>query len=582
MSTKPPTYLRALALLAHERGKALGVALAGVAVAVVQLAEPILFGRAIDALTRGHGAFTIVLWWAGLGLIGIWLGVLVSVLADRLAHRGQSTVLRDAFEHVIAMPASHHAQRGSGAVLRTLVAGTDALFWIWLPMLREQLPALFGVLFLVPAGLAIDVRMSVILIVLALAYTVSNVFVLRKTASGQRAIENRQNEVSGRLSDVISNVTIVQSFTRLSAELNAMRDLLGGLLSARYPVLTWWGVLTVLQRSAATLTMLSVLAVGALLVERGELTVGEIVSFSGFATLLIGKLDQISSFALRTNQALPAIRTLFDLLDVRSRIVDREHALELPRPVGAVRYESVGFRYPGDAGTRDQGVFDLSFEVLPGQTCALVGPSGSGKSTTLALLQRMIELDSGCITVGGHDIRDLKLVSLRRAIAVVFQEAGLFNRSISENIEVGRPGATQAEIEHAARLAEAHEFASRKPGGYAFVIGERGAALSGGERQRLAIARAILKNAPLLILDEATSALDSETEARIKRALDHLRRDRTTFIIAHRLSTVTNADQILVMDRGRIVERGTFSELVALDGLFARMVREGGFTAPSS
>ena len=174
----------------------------------------------------------------------------------------------------------------------------------------------------------------------------------------------------------------------------------------------------------------------------------------------------------------------------------------------------------------------------------------------------------------------MTLTSLRQNMAVVFQDAGLFNRSIAENIRIGRPEATDAEVEQAAKLAEAHDFISRKPGGYAFVIGERGASLSGGERQRLAIARAILKDAPILILDEATSALDVETEARIKRALDRLRSGRTTFIIAHRLSTVANADTILVLEAGRVVERGTFRELVANKGLFARLVAEGGFTEP--
>jgi ATP-binding cassette subfamily B protein len=196
------------------------------------------------------------------------------------------------------------------------------------------------------------------------------------------------------------------------------------------------------------------------------------------------------------------------------------------------------------------------------------------------LLQRLRSPDSGRITIDGHDISDVTLNSLRHSIAVVFQEAGLFNRSIAENIRVGRPDASDAEVEEAARLAEAHDFIARKPGTYQFVIGERGASLSGGERQRIAIARAILKNAPILILDEATSALDVDTEARIKRALDRLRSGRTTLIIAHRLSTVANADTILVLDGGRIIERGSFGELVARQGLFAHLVSEGGFTVP--
>jgi ATP-binding cassette subfamily B protein len=230
----------------------------------------------------------------------------------------------------------------------------------------------------------------------------------------------------------------------------------------------------------------------------------------------------------------------------------------------------------------DQGVFDISFEAPAGKTVALVGPTGAGKTTTLALLQRLRSPNSGSISVDGHDIADVTLNSLRHNIAVVFQDAGLFNRSIAENIRVGRSEATDAEVEEAARLAEAHDFIAKKPGGYQFVIGERGASLSGGERQRIAIARAILKNAPILILDEATSALDVDTEARIKRALDRLRRDRTTLIIAHRLSTVANADTILVLDGGRTVERGTFGELVALQGLFAHLVSEGGFTVPEA
>jgi ATP-binding cassette subfamily B protein len=193
----------------------------------------------------------------------------------------------------------------------------------------------------------------------------------------------------------------------------------------------------------------------------------------------------------------------------------------------------------------------------------------------------MRQPEAGRVSIDGTNIADVTLTSLRHAVAVVFQDAGLFNRTIAENIRVGRPDAPDAEVERAARLAEAHDFIKKKPGGYQFVIGERGQSLSGGERQRIAIARAILKDAPILILDEATSALDAETEARIKRALDALREGRTTFIIAHRLSTVANADRILVLDQGRIIERGRFRELVAQGGLFARLVAEGGFTEPT-
>ncbi|HEX5488313.1 MAG TPA: ATP-binding cassette domain-containing protein, partial [Rhodanobacteraceae bacterium] len=213
----------------------------------------------------------------------------------------------------------------------------------------------------------------------------------------------------------------------------------------------------------------------------------------------------------------------------------------------------------------------------PGSRIALVGPTGAGKSTTLSLLYRAHDPDRGRITIDGHDIGAVDVESLRRNVTVVFQEAGLFQRSIEENLKVGNSSVTAGDIEIAARAAEAHDFISAKPDGYATQVSERGRSLSGGERQRLTIARAMLKDAPILILDEATSALDRITEARIQRALDKLTRGRTTFIIAHRLSTVRNADRILVLDKGRLIEQGRYDELIARGGMFARLAEQGRF-----
>jgi ATP-binding cassette, subfamily B, beta-glucan exporter len=404
------------------------------------------------------------------------------------------------------------------------------------------------------------------------------VWVARKTSTDQAAVERYHNNVYGRVGDVLGNVTVVQSYARFASEMAAMRSMMAELLDAQYPVLTWWGLLTVMTRMAATVAVVAIYAVGAVLVGRNEITVGEIVAFVGFAGVMIGKLDLLSGFAVRTFQYAPTLQSFFNLLDATEGVREKPDAKPLGHVAGNVRYEDVTFRFRNS----DQGVFDASFAAPAGKTVALVGPTGAGKTTTLALLQRLRAADSGRILVDGVDIADVTLGSLRHNIAVVFQDAGLFNRSIAENIRVGRPEATDTEVEEAARLAEAHEFISKKPEGYQFVIGERGASLSGGERQRLAIARAILKDAPILILDEATSALDVETEGKIKRALDRLRQGRTTFIIAHRLSTVADADTILVLEAGRIVERGSFRELVANNGLFARLVVEGGFVEPDA
>ncbi len=575
-STAWQTYLRALRLLAVERSLAAGLVAAGMVIAIIQVIEQAMFGWVVDALAKGDGAFPIIGLWAALGFVGIIASVIVAVAADRMAHRRRLAAMGDAFARAITLPISYHAEKGSGTVVRAILSGTDTLFWNWLSFLREQLTAIVGILFLVPTAIAMDWRMASILGGLAVVYLFLNMAVVRRTNDGQAAVEQYHSRVFGRVGDVLGNVTVVQSFTRLGAEMDAMKDMMGQLLSAQYPVLTWWGLLTVLTRAAATITMVLIFAVGAVLSARGEITVGAIVSFVGFANLLISKLDQLSGFFVRINQQAPTLRTYFELIDAHGLVTEKAGAGPLENVKGGIAFDNVSYRY----GPGAQGVFDIDFAARPGETVALVGPTGSGKTTTLALLQRMRQPDAGRILIDGTDISDVTLNSVRHAIAVVFQDAGLFNRTIAENIRVGRPDASDSEVERAARLAEAHDFIMKKPGGYAFVIGERGLSLSGGERQRIAIARAILKDAPILILDEATSALDSETEGKIKRALDALRENRTTFIIAHRLSTVADADRIIVLDQGRIVESGRFRELAKNGGLFSRLVAEGGFTEP--
>ena len=560
-------------MLASERALAITLVLAGVAIAVVQLAEPILFGRVVDALSKGEQAFPIIGIWAALGLFNIIATAALAIMADRLAHRQRLAAMSMAFERAITLPISYHAERGSGRVVRIMLAGTDQLFALWLSFLREHLTAIIGIVLLIPAAISVDFRLAALLAALAVLYFLANTVIIKRTHGGQESVEQYHQDVFGRVGDVIGNVTVVQSYTRFLAETSALRALMSDLLRAQYPVLTWWAMLTVLTRTAATITMVAVFAIGAILAQRGEVTVGQIVAFVGFANLLISKLDLLSGFVGRISLQAPTLANFFELLDTSGSTLEKPGAIALDHVHGQVQFDNATFHFP----YTDQGVFNLTFEAEPGQTLALVGPTGSGKSTTLALLQRLRDPQEGKILVDGIDIRDVTLTSLRQSIAVVFQDAGLFNRSIEDNIRIGRPSATQEEVETAARLAEADDFIRTKPGGYQFVIGERGSALSGGERQRIAIARAILKNAPILILDEATSALDNETEAKIKRALDAVRRGRTTFLIAHRLSTVSNADRIVVLDRGRIVEAGTFSELADAGGLFERLVKAGSF-----
>jgi ATP-binding cassette subfamily B protein len=298
-------------------------------------------------------------------------------------------------------------------------------------------------------------------------------------------------------------------------------------------------------------------------------TVGEIVTFMGFASMLIDKLQNTVSFTNRVFTEAPRLQQFFDVLDTVPTVRDSPNAIDPGRLRGRVEFEGVSFSYDG----KRPAVSDLAFTVSPGETIALVGATGAGKSTALALLHRAFDPQSGTITIDGTDIRDMKLVGLRRNIGVVFQDGLLFDRSIAENLRIGKPEASDQELRHAAERAQALEIIEGGRRTLDTRVGERGRLLSGGERQRLAIARALLKDAPILILDEATSALDAKTEAKLLAALDEVMKGRTTFVIAHRLATIRKADRILVFEGGRIVETGSFDALVRAGGRFAELAQ---------
>jgi glucan exporter ATP-binding protein len=308
---------------------------------------------------------------------------------------------------------------------------------------------------------------------------------------------------------------------------------------------------------------------------KGEISVGGIVTFVGFAMMLIGRLEQFATFISNLFFQTHSLSDFFEVLDTKEVLHESPGTPDLPPIRGDVEFQNVSFGYD----VSHPALRDLSFKVPAGSTVALVGPTGAGKTTALSLLYRTYDPSAGRITVDGIDIRSVSLNSLRHNIAVVFQDPGLLYRSIADNLRIGDPDATQDELEAAARAAEAHDFIVVKPEGYTTLVAERGRSLSGGERQRLAIARAMLKDAPILILDEATSALDNATESRIQRALNAVMQGRTTFVIAHRLTTVRNAELILVMQNGQIVERGRYDELVRKGGLFSELASQGSFVA---
>jgi glucan exporter ATP-binding protein len=402
--------------------------------------------------------------------------------------------------------------------------------------------------------------------------------VVRKTYGMQSEVEAHYSDLSARASDALGNVALVQSFVRVDAEVQGLRRVADQLLAVQMPVLSWWALVTVLTRASTTITILAIFTLGIALHEQGLTSVGEIVMFVSFAALLIQKLEQVVSFINNVFMEAPRLREFFGVLDTVPAVRDRPDAIDPGRLSGLVEFSDVSFSYGG----KRPAVEDLSFIALPGQTIALVGPTGAGKSTALALLHRAFDPQAGFIKIDGMDVRGLTLTALRRNIGVVFQEALLFDRSIADNLRVGKPDATDEEMRTAANRAQALEFIELGEKGFEAHAGERGRLLSGGERQRLSIARALLKDPPILILDEATSALDAVTEAKVNAALDEVMKGRTTFVIAHRLSTIRNATRILLFEDGRVIESGTFDELVAKGGRFAELANAQFMIQPSA
>ncbi len=571
-------YGRVLGLLGPDRPIAALLVLANLAMAGLQFLDPILFGRVIDLLGRSDLLPRFQLWnqaewllglWVCVGVGGILFNIGVSLQSERLAHRNRILAMSRFFGHVLGLPLSFHGDTHSGRLIKMMISGTDGLFSLWLTFFREQLATCLAVAVLLPLTLFLNWRLSIALIVLVIVYLVVTTLIIRSTEAAQRRVEAFNSTLAGTAQDALANVVVVQAFTRLRAETRLFGDIAAQLIALQFPVLNWWAVVSVLTRAASTVAVISIVVIGTVLHLEEQAQVGEIVSFMGFATLLIGRLESAVSFASSLFFRMPALEDFFGVLDAGSSVPERADAAELEASLGEVAFENVSFAYPGGPNI----LTDVSFLARPGTATALVGQTGAGKSTAMSLLQRLWDPSEGRILVDGQDLRDVTLESLRRAIGVVFQESMLFNRTIRENLMVGKPDATPEELERACRQAEAHDFIMRQPHGYDTMIGERGSTLSGGQRQRLAIARALLKNPPILILDEATSALDAATEARVGRALKTLMTGRTTFIIAHRLSTVRDADEILVFDAGRIVERGTFTALLAQGGKFAELVQ---------
>ncbi len=546
--------------------------LGNIIVAALQFTDPLLFGRVIGLLAGGADFNAIIAWialWAMVGLGGIAASMVIAWRADRLAHRVRLAAMARFYDHALSLPPAFHTETDSGRLMKIMITGADAMFNLVLTFLRNHLATFIAALVLMPLTLLVNWRLALVLIGLLAVFSALTWAVIRRTEGGQARAQRWHLKLAGIAQDTLANVTLVQSYTGLDAERARFDQIASQVIRHQFPVLTWWAVANMLSRAASTVAVITIVALGSLMMTAGSARIEDIVSFIGLALLLIGRLEGAMGFVAQLSAEKPNLAAFFAVFEAPNRVPEVADAPALRSGPGAVVFEAVRFAYRQDAPV----LHEVSFAAAAGQTIALVGATGAGKSTAMALLQRLWDPDQGIVRIDGQDISGVSLDSLRAAIGVVFQDSPVLNRSVRDNLLLGKPDASDTELFAALRLAQAEKFVRAMPEGLDTVVGERGGNLSGGQRQRLAIARAALKNPPILVLDEATSALDAATEAEVATGLAALMQGRTSFIIAHRLSTVRAADEILVFDAGRIVERGEFAELLAQDGRFAALVR---------
>jgi len=512
----------------------------------------------------------LIVAYGGLRVLGAAFGELRDFVFARVGQRATRNVALNVFRHLHSLALRFHLERQTGGLSRAIERGVRSIDFLLRFMLFNILPTLIEILMVCGVLWALyDIWYSLVTLVTIGTYIGYTLVVTEWRLKFRREMNRMDSEANTKAIDSLLNFETVKYFGNEDHEARRFDGSLKRYEAAAVRSLTSLSLVNIGQGFIIAMGLVIVMVMAANGVRSGAMTIGDFVLVNTYLIQLYLPLNFLGFVYREIKQSLTDMEQMFTLLDVGREVADKPAAPALKVDGGVIRFEHVDFGYD----TRRPILKDVSFEVPAGNTVAIVGPTGAGKSTVSRILFRFYDVGGGRVTIDGQDIRDVTQESLRAAIGIVPQDTVLFNDTIFYNMAYGRPKAAPGEIEDAARLAQIHDFIQSTPDGYNTVVGERGLKLSGGEKQRVAIARTILKQPAILLFDEATSALDTHTEREIQRALRQVSAGRTTLVIAHRLSTVVDADEIIVLDEGRIVERGHHTDLLAADGRYAAMWR---------